>query len=900
MPKIYTTNGGMAIGRTVISGTPGSVLFIGTGAVLAQDNSNFFFDDTNNYLGVGLNSSLAAAGHFRGAATTISAPTGASGAFTYDDPGAESEYFDDGYSHAIRVYSYKTVNGVKIFSSTYSQSATITDSSTSTHVYYITWSWTPAAGVDGYRIFKSDGYHGYSYDVYYETTGTSFIDGDFNQGSAASGWTSGSTATPTSSYGAAIQSDGHAYFAQTASIGINSTSYPFYIYDSNNTSSPGARIESTVTEGVGKLTLIGTGTNGRGGLFISGSHASFTGFEVGDGPAYIQMTANNTALNPLIYTIDVQTGQNVWKIDVSNNGSGGTRNGALSIKNTGLIGINTVQQNSWLHVNGTGATNTAYFRGDNGDMTIGTAGDITFSGMTTHFMAIGARTNSGTGFDLTVQGGSVLLGSTNQSGGILKLKAGICTGNGSADIEFYPNGGGASGTGTVNPTTRYGIWSTNGLNIGGNSPTARLHITLSGTTTAGTAPIKLTSGTNMTTPEAGAIEYTTDDLFFTIATGPARKGFIFNDGTKLTSGRVPFATTNGRLTDDADMTFVTDTLTVTKIASTNIAVDQTDSSSNAVSIDVQSSSASQYALNVTTNNGAINALSVRGSGNVGVGNTAPTGPTSATPKLHVSGAVSGNGLDTVIENTDAGATSFAALALKTGASSNYWQTFARNGDLFFGVANVADYVTFKSGGNVGIDTAAPNYAGYANNSKVLTVLGGSGTSSPAALELYSLGTASATTTQLGEITFGSLNGGSTSVARSIITSYLDGATNSTRLEFYTTSGGSATLQLKMDNAGDLTFTEGNNLIFGTTTGTKIGTGTTQKIGFYNSTPVVQQTDGAALTNNVTSGGTTNTIANYTDLVTYANDAAAIRNDIYQLARKLKIVDDALRTYGLLS
>ena len=33
----------------------------------------------------------------------------------------------------------------------------------------------------------------------------------------------------------------------------------------------------------------------------------------------------------------------------------------------------------------------------------------------------------------------------------------------------------------------------------------------------------------------------------------------------LTSGRVPFATTNGRLTDDADMTFATDTLTVTKI-----------------------------------------------------------------------------------------------------------------------------------------------------------------------------------------------------------------------------------------------------------------------------------------------------------------------------------------------
>jgi hypothetical protein len=32
-----------------------------------------------------------------------------------------------------------------------------------------------------------------------------------------------------------------------------------------------------------------------------------------------------------------------------------------------------------------------------------------------------------------------------------------------------------------------------------------------------------------------------------------------------------------------------------------------------------------------------------------------------------------------------------------------------------------------------------------------------------------------------------------------------------------------------------------NLIFGTTTGTKIGTATTQKIGFYNATPIVKPT-----------------------------------------------------------
>ncbi len=55
-------------------------------------------------------------------------------------------------------------------------------------------------------------------------------------------------------------------------------------------------------------------------------------------------------------------------------------------------------------------------------------------------------------------------------------------------------------------------------NVGiGNSitPTARLHIISAGTTTAGSAPLKLTSGTNMTTAEAGAFEYDGTNLFFT-------------------------------------------------------------------------------------------------------------------------------------------------------------------------------------------------------------------------------------------------------------------------------------------------------------------------------------------------------------------------------------------------
>jgi len=39
--------GGMSIGGAVTAGTPGSVLFIGPGPVLAQDNAKFFWDDTH-------------------------------------------------------------------------------------------------------------------------------------------------------------------------------------------------------------------------------------------------------------------------------------------------------------------------------------------------------------------------------------------------------------------------------------------------------------------------------------------------------------------------------------------------------------------------------------------------------------------------------------------------------------------------------------------------------------------------------------------------------------------------------------------------------------------------------------------------------------------------------------
>lgn len=98
-------------------------------------------------------------------------------------------------------------------------------------------------------------------------------------------------------------------------------------------------------------------------------------------------------------------------------------------------------------------------------------------------------------------------------------------------------------------------------------------------------------------------------------------------------------------------------------------------------------------------------------------------------------------------------------------------------------------------------------------------------------------------------------------------------------------------------ATTLTSTGVTTLASGAGVAAKLGNAT-GTLGFFGATGVTRVTQGA-LTNSVTVGGTTGTIANFTDLTTYATDAPTIRNDIYQLSLALTTVVGALRSYGLL-
>lgn len=60
----------LGIGSTITSGTEGSVLFAGASGVLAQDNTNFFWDDTNNQLRLGAGTASLPTYTFAGDTTT--------------------------------------------------------------------------------------------------------------------------------------------------------------------------------------------------------------------------------------------------------------------------------------------------------------------------------------------------------------------------------------------------------------------------------------------------------------------------------------------------------------------------------------------------------------------------------------------------------------------------------------------------------------------------------------------------------------------------------------------------------------------------------------------------------------------------------------------------------------
>ena len=95
-----------------------------------------------------------------------------------------------------------------------------------------------------------------------------------------------------------------------------------------------------------------------------------------------------------------------------------------------------------------------------------------------------------------------------------------------------------------------------------------------GASAAGKSPLKFTlaGAALLTAPEVGVLEPFTDDLYYTITTGAARKGVVLTDGFPLTPGDMPVAGTNGRLEDGPTKTNVDSAIALKHTAGTDTAL----------------------------------------------------------------------------------------------------------------------------------------------------------------------------------------------------------------------------------------------------------------------------------------------------------------------------------------
>lgn len=214
---------------------------------------------------------------------------------------------------------------------------------------------------------------------------------------------------------------------------------------------------------------------------------------------------NNGVLYP---TSDSTTAIQLNKAD-------GTTN-VLNIDTTnGRVGIGTTSPASLLQINGTPGTVAAGLTlGDGDSGLMETADDILALAIAGNIN--GYRFNSA-GFKSTAaygeNGFNIILGSASATAPVYSFGTDTNTGIGHVDSDVLSL--------ITNGQSRIYIDSTGNVGIGTTGPTAYLHLK-AGTATAGTAPLKLTAGTNLGTTEAGAIEYDGTHLYFSAANGGTR------------------------------------------------------------------------------------------------------------------------------------------------------------------------------------------------------------------------------------------------------------------------------------------------------------------------------------------------------------------------------------------
>jgi hypothetical protein len=114
------------------------------------------------------------------------------------------------------------------------------------------------------------------------------------------------------------------------------------------------------------------------------------------------------------------------------------------------------------------------------------------------------------------------------------------------------------------------------------------------------------------------------------------------------------------------------------------------------------------------------------------------------------------------------------------------------------------------------------------------------------------------------------------------------------------SGGSANFSTQVVANAGISVADAQNIALATTTGTKIGTAATQKLGFWNAAPAVQPTAIA----NLTTTATTGTLPTADNTVTIANAASPTVIELLgycvELEAKIEDLLGKLRTIGIIA
>jgi hypothetical protein len=642
----------------------------------------------------------------------------------------------------------------------------------------------------------------------------------------------------------------------TASININGTvgaTTPSTIAGTTGT------FNSTVTVGANSQagTLNITNSSGATMSSISGADGSAS---FANGMVTIDLNGiitadtvhgNSQVSSPLVYvggviTIGQDFGSAAW---INSDGSASFANGALTISSSGIVnaadtvdagsqlsaplvyvgGVITIGDNwgnaAWIDVDG-----SASFA--SGSLTIGSDGTtISNVGIKAANGLVSIGNTDGTAAWINSDGSaSFATGTFTSTTSLLLGTAGSAVGN----IGFR---NATSGTTTLQPAT-------------GALGTGTVTLPLSGTLAISSGAQTFTGVQSMTSP-AITTSITTPSTTFALVNTTATTLNIGGAATTIAMGAAGAGTMNIPLTTSASSA-TTGALTIGNgTAATNVGIG--GGKINAGSTITAGGTSGTYGSFIGT----------AGSFSYNTANCFPTLGIGTTQYAGVYVSSSGVGLY---------ASNVRGVSIDTGGSS------ANLGERISAASATLEIANFwmASGGTI---TGKTGWTGTSAGGAI-SMLGGGGVGANQAGGALTLAGGYSTGTGIGgSILFRTVPaGGAGSSANAAVTALTIDSTQAATFSGTLAVTGASTLTGLLTANGGITLGDGQNIAFNTTTGTKIGAATTQKLSFWNATPIVQPTTAVASATVAHTGGGTNIKTDDTfDGYTIAQVVKALRN-----------------------